>query len=120
MDAFYKDLTNEQKDNRANINFDHPKMIDFDLIFETLENLKLGRSAEIPVYDFATDSRKDLTKNVPPASVIIYEGIHVLYKTDILSLVDLTVFIDVNTETRKQRRIDRDISDRGREREDVI
>ena len=100
MDAFYKDLTNEQKQNRSEINFDDPDVIEFSSILSTLKNLKKGLHAEIPVYDFSTDSRKNETQTILAASIIIYEGIHVLYDADILSFIDITVFIDVNTETR--------------------
>ncbi len=38
-------LTDEQHEqaNESNYNFDHPDAFDFDLLLETLENLKMGK-----------------------------------------------------------------------------
>ena len=39
FDCFYKDLTPEQIANIANINFDSPNALDFDLAFEKIKGL---------------------------------------------------------------------------------
>ncbi|CAG8571845.1 6686_t:CDS:10, partial [Ambispora leptoticha] len=59
MDSFYKPLTPEQKiaAYKNDHNFDHPNSFDYDLLLETLQNLKEGRRVEIPMYDFVTHSR---------------------------------------------------------------
>ena len=44
MDSFYKALTPEQKESAHNndYNFDHPNAFDFDLLYQTLVDLKKG------------------------------------------------------------------------------
>jgi uridine kinase len=39
FDCFYKDLTPEEMDNIANINWDSPNALDFDLAFEKVKGL---------------------------------------------------------------------------------
>ena len=77
MDSFYKVLTKEESElaYRSEYNFDHPDAFDFDLIFKTLKNLKVGKKVNIPIYNFATHSRENNTKTVYGANVVIFEGI---------------------------------------------
>ncbi|CAG8567091.1 4624_t:CDS:10, partial [Acaulospora colombiana] len=91
MDAFYNVLTPEQKEAAANSNhnFDHPDAFDFDLLLETLRNLKEGKSVEIPQYDFVTHSRLPKTTTLYGANVIIFEGIFALYDKRIVDLMDI-------------------------------
>ena len=44
---------NEQHEDAANYNFDHPEALDFDLAYEKLNELIAGHDVEIPTYDFA-------------------------------------------------------------------
>ena len=39
FDCFYKDLTQKEIDNIANVNFDSPNALDFDLAFEKVKGL---------------------------------------------------------------------------------
>ena len=41
----------------GNYNFDHPDAFDIELLCETLQRLKEGKSVEVPVYNFKTHSR---------------------------------------------------------------
>ena len=43
---------------RNEFNFDHPDAFDYDLLVETLKNLKRGKSVEIPIYSFKFHRRE--------------------------------------------------------------
>ena len=60
-----KDLNEEQHEQAKanNYNFDHPDAFDFDLVLETLKNLKIGKQVDIPSYNFTTHSRESFTVN---------------------------------------------------------
>jgi uridine kinase len=47
QDSYYKDNSNLSFDERALINFDHPRAIDFDLLVQHLQELKAGNTVEI-------------------------------------------------------------------------
>ncbi|CAF3808620.1 unnamed protein product, partial [Rotaria sp. Silwood1] len=51
MDSFYKVLTDEQHEQAKmnNYNFDHPDAFDFDLLIETLKNLKIGKQVSVQI-----------------------------------------------------------------------
>jgi uridine kinase len=57
QDSFYRGLTPQESANAANYNFDDPKAFDWDLLVTTIEQLKQGKSVEVPIYDFSTHSR---------------------------------------------------------------
>lgn len=115
-DSFYKILTPEESHeaNKNNYNFDHPTAFDMDLLLETLQKLKAGRSVELPIYDFATHGRTAKTKYVYGADVIVLEGIFALYDDRIRALMDLKIFVETDDDVRLARRLKRDIIERGR------
>ncbi|XP_066092856.1 uridine-cytidine kinase-like 1 isoform X1 [Saccopteryx bilineata] len=122
MDSFYKVLTQQQQEQAAlnNYNFDHPDAFDFDLIVSTLQKLKQGKSAKVPVYDFTTHSRKKDWKTLYGANVIIFEGIMAFADKTLLELLDMKIFVDTDSDIRLVRRLRRDISERGRDIAGVI
>ena len=69
-------LTEEQHDmaNKNQYDFDHPDAFDFDLIYQTLEQLKKGKQVNIPIYNFTTHSRELNQQRIYGANVVIFEG----------------------------------------------
>jgi uridine kinase len=116
MDSFYKSLTKEQIDaaHRSEYNFDHPDAFDVDKMIETLLNLRAGVKVDVPVYDFATHSRLDVTTPMYGANVIVFEGLFTLYDKRVRDLLDLKIFVDTDADVRLARRLRRDIAERGR------
>ena len=55
MDDYYRELTPEQYkilyDDQAEINFDQPGAIDFELLVGHLNDIKLNKPVELPKYD---------------------------------------------------------------------
>ncbi|CAK6447235.1 unnamed protein product [Pipistrellus nathusii] len=122
MDSFYKVLTRQQQEQAAlhNYDFDHPDAFDFGLLVATLQKLKQGKSAKVPVYDFTTHSRKKDWKTLYGANVIIFEGIMAFADKTLLELLDMKIFVDTDSDIRLVRRLRRDISERGRDIAGVI
>ncbi|CAF1259929.1 unnamed protein product [Adineta steineri] len=122
MDSFYKVLSEDQHHQASenNYNFDHPDAFDFDLLLETLKNLKMGKQVDIPLYNFNTHSRESHTKVLYGANVVIFEGILSFASKEILEILDMKVFVDTDADIRLARRLERDITERGRDIEGVI
>ena len=120
IDDYYKDLSALPIEERAKVNFDHPKAFDWKLMNEQLKNLKNGQTIHKPVYDFTTHSRSDKIETVEPKELIIIEGIMALVNKDLRALGDLKVFINASRERRLVRRIDRDMRERGRTYDSII
>ena len=119
-DSYYRDLIHLPFEERAEMNFDHPDALETSLLVEHLTLLRSGKAVEVPVYDFATHTRTDKTRQVEATGVIIVDGILVLADPRLRDLLDIKVFVDTDADIRFIRRLRRDIRDRGRSFESVV
>ena len=115
--AIRNDLRLEE---RAALNYDHPDSLETDLLVRHVNELRAGRSIEAPVYDFARHARKAETETVVAGRAIIIEGILIYTDPALRKLMDVKVFVDTDDDTRFIRRLQRDISERGRTVQSVI
>ena len=120
QDSYYKDLSNMPIAKREKINFDHPSSIDFSLMIKHLENLKNGFETKIPIYDFATHTRKKNTKTIKKHRIILLEGIFSLFNDKIRDMMNIKIYIYTPSDLRIIRRIKRDIEERSRTLESIV
>lgn len=120
QDSYYKDTSHLTFEERCALNFDHPDAIDFPLLYQHVNSLKNGENIEQPVYSFETHNRTKETVTVVPKKILIIEGILILNYPKLRSLFDLKIFIDADSDMRMERRVSRDISERGRTPEEVL
>ena len=122
QDSFYKDLTQEEHRLAASdeYNFDHPDSFDKELIIQSLRDLSHGKTIQVPIYDFRTHKRKEEKTTIYPSDVILFEGILILYEPVFRDLLNLKIFVDVDSDVRLSRRILRDMSERGRTLESIL
>jgi len=95
-------------------NFDHPHAVDFDQLRDQLAQLKNGQAIDRPLYDFPTHMPKAETERTEPRPVILIDGILILQHQPLRELLDLSIFVECDSETRFARRLKRDVRDRGR------
>lgn len=120
QDSYYKDTSHLSYDERVQINFDHPRSIDFDLLVAHLNELKKGNSIEQPVYSFVQHNRTGDSILTKPRKVVIVEGILILTNPEIRDLFDIKIFVHADSDERLIRRLKRDITERGRDIEEVL
>lgn len=120
QDSYYKDTSNLSYQERVKINFDHPNSIDFDLLLQHLKSLREGDSFEQPVYSFVEHNRTGKTITTYPKKVVIIEGILILTQPEIRDMFDVKVFVHADSDERLIRRLKRDISQRGRNMDEVL
>ena len=120
QDSYYKDLSHLTFEQRTQINFDHPNSIDFDLLKEHLLALKVGKTIDTPTYSFVEHNRTKETVLVKPTNVVIVEGILIFSHPDIRDLFNIKIFVHADSDERLIRRIKRDITERGRDVEEVL
>jgi uridine kinase len=120
QDSYYKENNNLSFEERALVNFDHPRAIDFNLLVQHLKDLKEGKTIEQPVYSFATHNRTDDTVITHPRKVMIVEGILILTNPELRDLFDVKIFVHADSDERLIRRLKRDIAERGRDMEEVL
>ncbi len=120
QDAYYKDTSHLTYDERVNINFDHPRSIDFELLGEHLSELKKGNTIEQPVYSFVQHNRTGDTILTQPRKVMIIEGILILTNPELREKFDIKIFVHADSDERLIRRLKRDIAERGRDLDEVL
>lgn len=120
QDSYYNDTSHLSYDERTKINFDHPKSIDFDLLYQHLKLLKAGKTIEQPEYSFVDHNRTGKTILTHPRKVMIVEGILVFSHPEVRDLFDIKIFVHADSDERLIRRLKRDISERGRDIDEVL
>ncbi len=120
QDSYYKQNIGMSYEERSNINFDHPRAIDFDLLVQHLKDLKDGKTIAQPVYSFVTHNRTEDTISTHPRKVMIVEGILILTNSELRDMFDVKVFVHADSDERLIRRLKRDIAERGRDMEEVL
>ncbi len=120
QDAYYKDNGHLSPEARAKINFDHPSSIEFGLLVNHIDELREGKSIEMPVYSYLTCARAKETISVTPKQVVIIEGILILTNPRVRSRLDIMIFVDADADDRLIRIIRRDSEERGRSYDQVL
>jgi len=119
-DSYYKDLSGLPPTQHAEVNFDHPNSLETELLIQHIASLRDGKPVEVPIYDFSTDSRTSQTFTIKPRRVIIVEGILIFTEAALRNMFDVKIFVDTDSDLRFIRRLERDISERGRMTESVM
>ena len=119
-DRYYRDRNDLRLEERAALNWDHPDSLETDLLVRHLLELRQGQSVEVPIYDFARYARRPSSETALPRRAIIVEGILIFADAPLRQLMDVKVFVDTDDDTRFIRRLQRDMSERGRTVQSVI
>src|SRR6266851_10028694 len=114
QDDFYRDLGHLPPSSRAKINFDHPRAIDWRSFVAVLRDCRAGRATGLPEYNFATHTRLPDKRTLIPAPLILVEGLWLLWPPQARDLFDLKIFLDCPAQIRLERRLSRDVAERGR------
>lgn len=113
----HDELTLEE---RADLNYDAPYALEFDLMVRHLEQLKNGQSAQCPVYDFTRHTRSDAVTEIQPRPIILIDGILIFHDPDLRACMDLKIYVETDADERILRRARRDMRERGRDLDSVI
>lgn len=119
-DSYYYDNSHLPIEERASINYDHPKAFETPLLVEHLETLRRGENVRVPRYDYSIHSRLPEFETVEPADIVFVEGILVLESKILRKMMDIRLFVDVDADERVLRRLQRDINERGRTMDSVV
>lgn len=119
-DNYYKSQDDIPFEQRVKANYDHPDSFETDLLIFHIKQLKAGKSIECPIYSFTEHTRTKETRTIKPTKVIIIDGILIFQNPELLSLMDIRIFVDADPDVRILRRILRDVKERGRSLDSVV
>ena len=120
QDNYYRDNGHLSAEERKQINFDHPSSIEFSLMVKQLDDLKAGKTIQMPTYSYLTCARLPETIAIAPRKVIIVEGILIMTDPDLRDRLNIKVFVDADADDRLMRIMRRDLVERGRTNEEVL
>jgi len=120
FDNYYRDLSHLPPSERAQQNFDDPALIESSLLIEHMTAMARGETIQSPCYDFGTHTRlAGCKETVIPGPLLLVDGIFALYYLELLPLYQLRVYVDTADELCFERRLRRDVEQRGRTPESV-
>lgn len=115
LDHYYRDLAHLPFAERVRQNWDDPAIIESPLLAAHVAALARGEVIERPVYDFAAHTRvRGRTESVCAANCLIVEGLFTLVYPQLLPLYHLRIYVDTPDEICFERRLRRDVEERGR------
>ena len=119
FDSYYRDLAGLTVEERARVNFDHPDSLDVAMLVDHLQRLRAGDAIAVPHYDFVNHTRSGDIDLVEAHRFVVVEGILLFAFPEIRAELDVLVFRHCDEATRAERRLRRDVSERGRSPESV-
>lgn len=120
IDHYYRDLSHLPMEERMRQNFDDPAMIEIRVLAEHVAALARGEAIERPVYDFSTHTRvADRTETLRAGSALMVEGLFALHFAELLPSYSLRIYVDAPDDVCFERRLRRDMEERGRTAESV-
>lgn len=115
QDAYYYDHPDMSFEERCRLNYDEPSIFDHDLLLQDVRALLSGQRVLRKRYDYTAHRRAPQAEEyLEPHDVIVVEGIHAFYDERLRDMMDLKLFVRVDSDICLLRRIQRDINERGR------
>lgn len=120
LDNYYKPIQMQHVDENGEVNFDLPTALNEEKLIHDLSALSRGESIEVKEYHFNAPPNKHVLITINPSDLIIVEGLFSFHYAEVSSLIDYSIFIDVDLEVQLDRRLYRDQETRGYSREAIL
>lgn len=120
QDNYYLPVEEQQLDENKKINFDLPTSINREAFHHDLHRLLSGETVQISEYTFNNPNRQPALISLEPAPIIVIEGLYIFYFEEIRKMLDLKIYLDARDEVKLQRRLKRDMEERGYMEESVL
>ncbi len=119
LEIYYHDLARMPAGERGWKNFDEPASLDSALLIAQMQQLSRGEAVGLPVYDFTAHHRTAEVRPLVPGEFVIVEGLFALYWPELRALYGTMVYVETGDALCLERRIQRDVRERGRSQEQV-
>lgn len=114
LDSYYRGMEEIPLEARKRVNFDHPDALEWPLLHRHLEAMAAGLPFDEPVYSFAGYARTAETRRIEPSEFVIVEGLFVFHWPELRALLDTKVYVETGPSVCFNRRLRRDVAERGR------
>jgi uridine kinase len=121
QDDYYIPVAHKMtKEENKLYNFDLPDTIDHQHFQEDISKLLNKETILKHEYTFNNPDAIPKVLEIKPAPILIVEGLFILHFKDIAQLLDMKVFIEADEDIALQRRLKRDLIERGYSHDDVM
>ena len=120
LDNYYKPIEEQAIDKKGKKNFDLPSALDEQQLSRDFLSLHQGSLITVKEYQFNVKDAEEKKVIVEPSAFMIIEGLFLFNYDVIVNHLDYIVFIDLSLEVQLERRINRDVKQRGYAMEDVM
>ncbi|WP_270090093.1 uridine kinase family protein [Sphingobacterium sp. SYP-B4668] len=111
--------TKTQEENRL-YNFDIPTSIDRQAFYSDIKDLFDGKTIHKEEYTFNNPAITPKMLEIKPAPILVIEGLFIFHYTEVNDLLDMRIFLDAEESIALERRLRRDLIERGYDRDDVL
>jgi uridine kinase len=118
-DYYFPVAHNMTKEENKEYNFDLPSTIDHDHFESDIFKLLNNESFVKQEYTFNNSSAVPKMLEIKPAPIIIVEGLFIMHFGKIKDVLDMTIFIEADEDIALQRRLKRDLEERGYSNDDA-
>ncbi|HEY0246423.1 MAG TPA: uridine kinase [Mucilaginibacter sp.] len=101
-------------------NFDLPATVDHEQFEQDVNKLLNQQTIYKKEYTFNNPNAIPKTLEIKPAPILIIEGLFILHFRGIAKLMDMKIFVDADKDIALQRRLKRDLIERGYSNDDVL
>ena len=119
QDNYYKKRDSQLIDLNGFHNFDLPESINKKKFYDDISKLISGKNIEYFEYNYNNPKLKSNKKEIISNPIIIVEGLFVFHYKKINNLFNSRVFIDAELDLMIKRRLNRDLNERGYDKNDV-
>ena len=119
QDNYYKKRDSQLIDLNGFHNFDLPESINKKKFYDDISKLISGKNIEYFEYNYNNPKLKSNKKEIISNPIIIVEGLFVFHYKKINNLFNSRVFIDAELNLMIKRRLNRDLNERGYDKNDV-
>ena len=120
LDNYYLPIESQQKDNNGIVNFDLPTALNRGKIIKDLKMLVEGIPIKVKEYNFNCPPYLNKYIEIKPSRLIIVEGLFLFHYKELLKMLDMTVYVVVDSEIQLKRRLKRDKQHRGYSEDEII
>lgn len=120
QDDYYIPANTKTREENRLYNFDLPTAIDRQAFYKDIKDLFDGKTIYKEEYTFNNPNIKPKMLEIKPAPILIVEGLFIFHYEEVNKLLNYRIFLDATEEVALERRLKRDLLERGYDHDDVM
>ena len=120
QDDYYIPANTKTREENRLYNFDLPTAINRELFYAHIKDLFDGKTVFKEEYTFNNPNITPKMLQINPAPILVVEGLFIFHYEEVNQLLDYRIFLDANEPIALERRLRRDLIERGYDHDDVM